>query len=247
MKYITEILAVCLFTVLFVAGAVAQVNPVYQRMLKNGWRYPFGNGFRKLAPAQLDAEACSSMGYDDTTVANLRKLNVDILGRWKTHDWDEKMWTALSDCIVTGTVSRIEHPSWPRPWFHTVAYVQVEQFLRNDYGLPKGEVAVVEVSGPTGRSGERVINIGEDTLSVGEHVLLFLGASSLITFASDNNMRDLYNHLINDPMISFELLAKYDIKSGAVFFKGRKESPSNVQEDVTTILNVIDRSLPTGK
>ncbi|MCL4510229.1 MAG: hypothetical protein M1470_04090 [Bacteroidetes bacterium] len=237
----------CFLMLLIVSAAEAQTNPVYQKMLQNGWRYPFENGFRKLTPAELDAEACSSMGYDDSAVANLKKLGVDVKERWKTLRWDEKMWAALSDCIVIGTVSRTEHPSWPRPWFHTVAFVDVEEFLRNDYGLPKGEVAVMEVSGPTGRGSERVTQIGEDTLNVGEHVLLFLGASSLITFASDNNMVNLYNHLINDPRVWFELLAKYDLKSREAYFKGRKEGLSSLQHDVTTVLNVIHRSTPSGR
>ncbi len=235
-------------TLLLVAGATAQVNPVYQRMLKNGWKYPFENGFRKLTPPEVDSEFCRSMGYDDSTVANLKRIGVDVAGRWKRHVvWDKKAWAALSDCIVVGTVSKVEHP-FPRSfWFHTVAYVQVDQFLRNDYGLPKEEVPVLEISGPTGRPGEQIDLIGEDTLRIGEHVLLFLSASSLILFAADNNMHDLYNYLINDSTISFQMLAKYDIKSGEVLTNTKKESLRTVTDSISSIVNVINRSAPLNR
>ncbi|MCL5020188.1 MAG: hypothetical protein M1339_00685 [Bacteroidetes bacterium] len=244
MSLIRKSLTVSFLIFLGISVGCAQTNPVYRRMVQNGWKYPFGNGFRKLTPAQLDAEACTCMGYDDSTVANRKKIGVNVKERWKSMNWDNKMWTALSDCIVIGTVSRIEHPSWPRPWFHTVAYVQVDEFPRNDYGLPVGEVAVLEVSGPTGQGTARVTRIGEDTLSVGDHVLLFLSASGLITFASDNNMHALYSHLINDPKTWFELLARYDMKAGEAFSKTRRGSVaslSDIQDEIDTVLKTIHR------
>ncbi|MFZ1080625.1 MAG: hypothetical protein WAO19_01720 [Candidatus Kryptoniota bacterium] len=228
----------CLLMLLIISSAGAQTNPVYHRMVQNGWKYPFEKGFRKLTPHEVDAEFNSSMGYDSATVANLKKIDVDT----------EEKAAALSDCIVIGTVSKIEHPSWPRPWYHTVAYVQVDEFLRNDYGLPKGEVAVLEVSGPTGRPHEVMEQIGEDTLSAGEHVLLFLSASGLITFAADNNMRDLYNYLINDSTVSFQKLAKYDIESGQVLSKNKPLSTLfSLQDEIDTVLKVVHRNLPSSR
>ena len=248
MRSMIRVCLACFLMLLIVSATEAQINPVYQKMMQNGWRYPFGDGFRKLTASEVDTEFCRSMGYDDTTVANLKKMGVNVMERWKPSVvWDEKAWAALSDCIVIGTVLRIEHPFARNFWYHTVAYVQVEEFLRNDYGLPKGQVAVLEVSGPTGQPGESVEQIGEDTLSIGEHVLLFLSASSLITFAANNNLHDLYNYLINDSTIRFRMLAKYDIRSGQVFSKRGKRTLSDAENEINKVLKTAHRSLSTDK
>jgi len=249
MKERNWFLIVYLLPLMLVPSVLAQVNPVYQRMIQNGWKYPFENGFRKPTPPELDSESCKTMGYTDSTVANLKEMGVDLLERWKIRPWDEKMWTALSDCIVIGTVSKIEHPSWPIPWYHTVAYVQVEEFLRNDYGLPKAQVAVLEVSGPTGRPGERVTRIGEDTLNIGEHVLLFLSGSGLITTAALNSQQNLYNYLINDSNVWFEMLARYDIQSDQLLSKREKQilSLSQMRNEIGRVLSVIHRTVPVDK
>ncbi len=232
---------------LIVFGADAQINPVYQKMLQNGWKYPFENGFRKLTPPEIDTEFLASMGYNDTTVANLKKLGVDLIERWKKSTvWDEKNRTALSDCIIIGTVSRIEHPFGEKFWFHTLAYIQVEEFLRNDYHLQKEQIPVLIASGPTG-AGETMMQMGEDTLSVGEHVLLFLSASSLITFAANNNMRDLYDYLINDSVVKFKIGAKYDIRDGKISNKARERNLPEVRDEIRTVVTALHRIPTTDK
>lgn len=235
-------------TLLSFSNVRAQVNPVYKRMVQNGWSYPFRNGFRKLTPPEIDSQFCKSMGYNDSSVSNLHKVGVEVVGRWKGHvEWNKKAWAALSDCIVIGTVTKIEHPFPRHFWFHTVAYVQVDDFLRNDYGLPKGQLAILEVSGPTGKPGERVNLLGEKTLNVGQHDLLFLSASSLILFAADNNMHDLYKYLINDSTIKFQLLAKYNVESNEIISKGRKQTLNSLMDSIQSVLDAIHRSVPTTR
>jgi hypothetical protein len=231
-----------LLELLSFVSITAQTNPTFQRMLQNGWEPPFANGFRRLTPAEVDSSFLKSMGYNDSTVANCRKNGIDLVGRWKKSVvWDEKTSAAMSDCIVIGKVSRIEHPFGAKSWFQTVAYVQVEEFLRNDYQLPKGLIQIMIVSGPTKTL------LGEDTLSIGEHVLLFLSASSLITFAANNNITDLYNQLINDSAVKFEILAKYDIRAGKMFSQTRERDSTTVRSEITSVLNLVHRAKPTNK
>jgi len=201
----------------------------------------------KLTPHQYQAEALISMGYNDTTVTKLQKVGADLLALYKpAAHWNEKVFASLSDCIIIGTVSHIEHPFGEKSWFHTVAYVRVEEFLRNDYNLPKIQIPVLLVSGPTG-TGQTEIEIGEDTLGIGEHVLLFLSANELIDIACNNNMRDWYNQLINDSTVKFSIVAKYDIKAGKVISRNRERNLTDIRSDIKKVLTTVEHNMSTNQ
>ena len=130
----TMILMFSLLILLSYSSVRAQVNPVYKRMVQNGWSNPFDKGFSKLTPTEIDSEFVNSMGYSAATVSRLKKAGIRVVGRWKKRGpWDSKLWTALSDCIVIGTVAKIAFPTWVRPFYHSIVYVEVDSFLRNDY------------------------------------------------------------------------------------------------------------------
>lgn len=236
---LTKIIPVCLLILFAASAATAQVNPVYRQMLRNGWSYPFKNGFRMLTSPEIDSEFCRSMGYNSNTVDTLEKSGIRVVGRWKKRGpWGSKLWTALSDCIVIGSVSKIEHPSWAKPFYNSVVYVEVDSFLRNDYDLAKGRVAVMQISGPTG-TGLIAIDSQEPRWSIGEHVLLFLSASQLITFAANNDMQKLYSQLINSPEIRFQLIARLGIKFDDVLCNGKRESLKREEAEIDNVLDVI--------
>lgn len=233
-------------TLLSLSSVRAQVNPVYQRMVKNGWRYPSAKGHPRLSPSEITSEYLKSLGYTDSTVADLKRAGVDVGELWKNRIFNTKVWTALSDCIVIGTVSKITYPPWARPWYHTLVHIQVDTFLKNDYSLPKGDIAVLEVSGPSGPH-KMTSEIGEATLNNGEHVLLFLSAGALIANAANNNITKLYEKLINKSEIYFKIFAKYDIKSGEILSKTKKEGLKKVTDSVSSVLKVINHSVPTSR
>lgn len=230
-----------IFILLFSFVSKAQINPVYKIMKHRGWVSPIENGMKKLTPDQNESNELASMGYTDSIMTNLKKNGVDLLKLQKApRPWSEKILAALSDCIVIGTVSRIEHPKGMQ-WFQTVAYVQVEEYLRNDYNLPISQIHVMIVSGPT-----RTL-IGEDTLKIGEHVMLFLSAGSLIRFSSNNNMRNLYNKLINDSTINFKIIAKFDINSGKAIVHRREKRVADIKDDINVVDAIVHHILSTNK
>ena len=234
-------------TLFLLPAARAQVNPVYKRMVQNGWSYPFKNGFRILTPTELDSEFVKSMGYSESTVANLEKSGIRIVGRWKKRGpWNSKLWTTLSDCIVIGTVSRIEHPAWSRPLYLSIVYVKVDSFLRNDYGFSMSHVEVMQRAGPTG-TGLIAIDRHEPHWSVGQRVLLFLSASQLITFAANNDMKKLYGQLVNSPKVRFQLIAELGIKSGKVEVNGAQKSLTQAIGETDSIMNIIGNHVPVNR
>lgn len=234
-------------TLLSYSSARAQVNPVYKRMVQNGWSYPYKNGLKRLTGAKLDSEFLKSMGYSPTMVSKLKRAGITVVGfRKKRPTWDSKEWTALSDCIVIGTVSKIEHPSWARPFYNSVVYVRVDSFLRNDYGLAKEQVAVMQVSGPQG-NGQVALDLSEPHWTVGEHVLLFLNASQLITYAANNNMHKLYTHLINSFKIRFQLVAMVKIESNEVVIDGKQKSLTQLTSEADSIMKIISHHAPTNR
>lgn len=181
------------------------------------------------------------MGYDSLTIANLKKTGVRVMGRWKTPEpRSSKLWTMLSDCIVIGMVSRVEYPKWAGPLYHRAVYIKVDSFLRNDYDLPKGELVVLQESGPA-EHGQYEVDLNEDTLTTGKRALFFLSASQLITLAADNKMRKLYSQLINSPEIRFQLIARLDIKSHDVLSNGKRRSLNSEEAQIESVLDVIRR------
>lgn len=228
-----------IYFIFIFSTAQAQLNPVYKVMIERGWTPLLSNDKRELTHEQMDKEYISSMGYNDTIISNLKKIGVDFtLLRTMYGHLDEKYFAALSDCIVIGTVKRKEYPMEEDDFFHTIAYIKVEEFLRNDYNLSKSEIPVMIRSGPTS-SGEILIQEGEDTLRIGENVLLFLSAHGLIMFAYNNQIDKLYDELINDPIISFKIRAKYDLKDGRVIRRDNAKDLVDVKDDINTVIRAI--------
>ena len=187
------------------------------------------------------------MGYNDSIVLNLKKIGVDISKLFHVYKpFDEKALTTLSDCIVIGTVERKEYPLQEDDFFHTIAYIKVEEFLRNDYNLSKSEIPVMIRSGPTASEG-RMIQVGEDTLKIGENVLLFLSANELIYESKVNNQHKLYNQLINDPVIRFGVREKYNLEYGKVIARNSVKNLADVRDDINTVLKAIPYSKSASK
>jgi hypothetical protein len=201
-------------------------NRVYQKIHRQALSGA-ADRIEKMGAGKYAADFLSDLGYTDTTINDLRKNGVDLLRLPTRNLWGVEIQAALSDCIVIGTVSRITHPE-DESWFQTVAYVKVERFLKNNYSLVDKEIPIMIVSGPT-----RTL-IGEDTLGQWEHVLLFLSASSLIRSAS-YNMPDLYNRLVRDSTVRFEIKGKYVVGSGKITTVGGKMSIPEVEEAVAKI------------
>jgi hypothetical protein len=228
-----------IYFIFIFSTAQAQLNPVYKVMIERGWTPLLSNDKRELTHEQMDKEYISSMGYNDTIISNLKKIGVDFTWlRTMYGHLDEKYFAALSDCIVIGTVKRKEYPMEEDDFFHTIAYIKVEEFLRNDYNLSKSEIPVMIHSGQTS-SGEILIQEGEDTLRIGENVLLFLSAHGLIMFAYNNQIDKLYDELINDPIISFKIRAKYDLKDGKVIGRDGVKDLIVVKDDINTVIKAI--------
>ncbi len=232
-----------LFALVFLMTCQAQINPVYKIMKQRGWYAPVGAFHGKLTIAQMHTELLSSLGYNDTALANLEKIGVNLLGlhtnRKKSKD---KTIAALSDCIIIGTVTRVEYPFKENSWFHTIAYVQVEEYLRNDYNLPKTQIPVLIMSGQAGKDLYAIAN-GEDTLAIGEHVLLYLSAAELIVMASENHMSELYNYLVNDSKIQFEKIAMFDIIDEKAFSYSTVRNLEDLRQDIKEVLKAVNREV----
>ncbi len=235
-----------LFIFIYSFSCHAQINPVYKIMKQRGWYAPVGAFHGKLTFAQLDTELLSSLGYNDTAVTNLKTIGVDLLGLHGAQKRTDKVYAALSDCIIIGTVTRVEYPFKERSWFHTIAYVQVEEYLRNDYNLPKTQIPVLIESGPTG-AGSYVIANGEDTLAIGEHVLLYLSATGLVLLASENHMNELYNYLVNDSKIQFEKIAMFDLIDDKAFSHSTVRNLTDLRQDIKDVLKAVNREILKNK
>ncbi len=239
MSFIKKLLTVFLLTFFTVSIVEAQVNPVYKIMRQRGWTPLTKNNKTKLTGAQMRKNILISMGYNDSIISNLKKIGVDLLNPEIIYDYRNiKASIASSDCIIIGTVVRKEYPLKERATFHTIAYVQVEEFLRNDYNIPKDQIPVMIESGPTA-SGGKMIAGDEDTLRIGEHALFFLTADQLIIYANYNEMFDLFDRLINDPTIRFRIFTKYDLKDDQLITKYKFIDLSVVEDDVNTVMKAI--------
>ncbi len=153
---------------------------------------------------------------------------------------DEKIKSILSDCIIIGTVTKIDLDSGRVP-YHTIAHVSVTEYLRNDYKLEDNEVLVMIQSGPEGR-GSIVRVYQEDQLAIGEHVLLFLSASALLLDNCHNNPV-YYRKLVEDGQIRFEILGrgngKYIIKDNIVSGYGRSRNFQSVIREVKDAVRLV--------
>ena len=124
--------------------AKAQINPVYKIMKQRGWTPLSVNEKTKLTHEQTDKAFLNSMGYNETIVSNLKKIGIDFkILHWMYGHLNDKIYAAISDCIVIGTVERKEYPLKEKAWFHTIAYVQIEEFLRNDYNISASQIPIM--------------------------------------------------------------------------------------------------------
>jgi hypothetical protein len=210
----------------------AQTNPVYKIMKQRGWIPYKGNDKAELI-AHAIKEVPISLGYNDTIVSNLQKIGVDLLKPNVARPWDEKYLTAISDCIVIGTVVRKEYCLEVRSWFHTIVYIQVGEYLRNDYNLPLTQIPVMIQSGPNN------FIVGEDTLKIGEHVLLFLDANGLIRMANNNRLDNLYNKVVNDSTIWFKIVRKYELENGKAIIRDKSKDLDEIRDNINAVLSVI--------
>jgi len=236
-----------ILTTLTMFTAKAQTNPVYNIMVERGWAPLAGENKTGLTHDEMDKEFLLSMGYNDTTVSNLKTIGVDLSSlRTMYSHLNEKVFTALSDCIIIGVVKRKEYPMKENASFNTIAYIEVNEFLRNDYNLSKGEVPVVIRSGPT--ASKLILEVeGEDTLRIGENVLLFLSAAGIINEAKINKGYELYNQLINAPTIKFKIIAKYELENENVIVRNEIKRISSLKDNINAVLNVIIKSKPSVK
>jgi hypothetical protein len=215
-------------------------------MIERGWTPLSNDDKTELTPEQMDKRFITSLGYNDSVVSALQKIGVDFSqSHTQSWWWNEKNLTAISDCIVIGTVTKKEYPLHEDAFFHTIAYVKVEQFLRNDYHLPKAQLPVMIASGPT-HSGGKMIQEGEDTLKIGEHILLFLSASGLIMLTNDNHMYKLYDKLINNPIVRFRIKAKYSLVDGKVMGRNSLKDLTSVRDDISIVMNTIYNRKTSG-
>ena len=238
----TMILVFSFLTLLSFSSVRAQVNPVYKRMVRNGWSYSSIKSHPRFTATELNSDYLKSLGYTQATIAHLEKAGIDIKNIYKNRIFNKKIWTVLSDCIVIGTVSKITYFPWGRPLFDGLARVRVDTFLENSYGLAKGNINVLQGSGPIGPHLVSTV-YGMPSLTTGEHVILFLTASGLVFDAAVNNNTRLYKKLTNSPKIYFKILAKYDVHSGKVVSNKQKENLGNVTDTIQSVLNLTNHSV----
>ena len=113
-----------ILTTLTMFAAKAQTNPVYNIMVERGWAPLAGENKTGLTHDEMDKEFLLSMGYNDTTVSNLKTIGVDLSSlRTMYSHLNEKVFTALSDCIIIGVVKRKEYPMKENASFNTIAYI----------------------------------------------------------------------------------------------------------------------------
>ncbi|MBI1804142.1 MAG: hypothetical protein HYR77_06720 [Ignavibacteria bacterium] len=200
------------YMLLIVVCVVAQLcygqkNPAYKQ-IQAYTRQP--EKLQKLGMNQYQAEWCTYMGYSDTTVKEFVKGGVDLVKAISRPELrDEKDKAALADCIVIGVVMKIDHDSSEVP-YHTIAYIKVDRFLRNDFNVNKKEIPVLIRSGPV-KGGLRLEAMHEEKLEKGEHVLLFLSATSLLfdAYYSSHSSLAYYKKVIDQSDISFLMSYKY--------------------------------------
>ncbi len=213
-------------------------NRVYQKMLRQEWVPLLPDQKTILTPYEGIEILKKAMGYNDTLVSNLKKIGVELQPGKRWDPSDIKTLTAVSDCIVVGTVISKEYPLRTRAQFNTIAYVRPDEYLRNDYNLTGEPIHIMIASGPL-NSGEKMISEGEDTLFIGERALFFLTASGLIEYADNNRMNDLYEELINNPVIRFKIISKYELKDAKVFNRDVHIDMTDVRRDINTVINVL--------
>ena len=186
------------------------------------------------------AEWCTYMGYSDTTAEALALVGVDLVKAISSPELrNNKDKAALADCIVIGNVVRIEHDSSEVP-YHTIAYLKVDKFLRNDFNVNEKEIPILIKSGPA-KGGLRLEVQGEKKLDKNERVLLFLSATSLI-FNSYYKSPAYYKKIIDQRNISFLISYKYLIDGVRVTDNGKTFELNKMMSEIEYVTRALTRS-----
>ena len=221
---------------------VAQQNPVYKSYEKSFQRQ---KALAKVGIKADLAEWFATMGYSDKTIRDLRAAGIDVMKAWPDYyGRDEKLKTVLSDCIVIGSVSRIEYDSSLTARFHTIVSLAVEEYLRNDYQLKDKEVQIYIESGPLMGGG---FQIGSHDVEffLREHVLVFLDASATMLSAKYNSP-EYFQALIQKETIQFRVAGlrggKYLISNDDAICLGKSKPVKQVIQDIRSTLRVLQNS-----
>ncbi len=215
-------------------------NPIYKSLLSRVQNSRNLDRLKAIGFKESEAEWYAAMGYSDTAI---RALKINGLQFHKA---------VFSDCIVIGTVSYLEYDSSYTP-YHTIAYVSVDTFLRNDYNITNRMIPVVMQSGPLGR-GISTRLTPEDELGQGDHVLLFLSALGLLVDRQYELPRysGYYEKMLQDEKIRFVITGSsggtFWIAGDRVMRFGEQGRLSDLLNGIARVLRILNR-LPaaTGK
>ena len=233
-----------LTAVIFVAssGCFGQRNAVYDAFLQRTARQ---ESLEKAGIARDIAEWFATLGYTDKTIRDLLSSGIDIkksMGDF--YGRDEKIKTVLSDCIIIGTVSSIEHDSSEASRYHTIVHVAVKEYLRNDYRLKNKDLSIFVESGPM-VGGIVEIYSHDVAFSIGERVLLFLDATSLM-LSSRYNSPDYFQSLISSKSIQFRVAGleggKYLLSNGNAVCLGESKSLAEIRQSIESTMRILQKT-----
>lgn len=229
------------FIIVFLIGTRldAQTNPVYREVEKN--RKAITKGRREVKPNFTIVEPFVDLGYDDSTLARLKKVGADIERLYELNptDWNSKVRAAISDCIVIATVTEKESFfNAPVPFsFRTIARLKVEEFLRNDFNVPASDLQVVI------HSGGHTTEVGEDTLIKGERYLLFLSARGFLNEVEYNDSKKMYQKMITDPTVRFMIICdidgEYRIRNGSMMNRISTRNLQDTKDEISAVVNAV--------
>lgn len=221
---------------------LAQKNQVYKNYLQSTGRQ---KALENVGIKGDLGEWFATLGYTDKTIRDLKDADIDV--REALPDYfgrNEKVKTVLSDCIVVGSVVRIEYDSSKTARFHTVVYLAVEEYLRNDYSLKDNEVKIFIESGPLG-GGKFGIASHDVKFKVGERALVFLDAAAAV-IAAKYNSPEYFQAIIQNEAIQFRVSGlgggKYLISNGDAVCMGKSKPLKEVIKDIRFALQVLRKS-----
>jgi hypothetical protein len=186
------------------------------------------------------------MGYSVETIRDLNSAGIDIVESLPNfYGKDEKTKTVLSDCIAIGKVERIEYDSAASSLYHTITYIHVDEFLRNDYMIGNAEIMVCSEAGPLG--GGEFQAVSHDVKFVpGERVLLFLTGVAALMRAKDFSPR-FYKKIIREDSVRFEVTGsvggKYLIEGQEAVFMGQRLSLAQLRGNVMSTIRVLEKTV----
>ncbi len=219
-------------------------NPVYKTIMAVLQSSPAPKRFEKVGIPRGVVDWVAALGYTDSTILLLKNNGIDLVKNMRHGVRDDITKTIFSDCIVVGTVSSVDFDSSRNP-YHSIAHVEVEKYLRNDYRLADRDVLVGWMSGPLGHDRFSTTH-DEDQLSTGEHVVLFLSAAGLLMDAKWNDVNWYENLLMRErPLFKIEgmLGGKYLLKSdGTASACGSERDLNDIVQDVHRVTDLLGRT-----